>query len=89
MHEPQTDLSIFRLFGWRCVQCNTRMATELNHIVPRSRDKTKINDWKNKVPMCHICHTEYHAGGVTKEKIESLTQRRATVLALMHKSQYI
>ncbi len=88
MIEPQTDLALFRLFGYRCVMCN-KMATELNHIVPRSRDKSKINDWRNKVPMCHWCHSEYHDGGVTPEKIQSLQQRRAEVLCAMHKSQYV
>ncbi len=89
MIEPQTDLAIFRLFGWRCVQCNVRMATELNHIVPRSRDKTKINDWRNKVPMCHWCHTEYHNGGVSQEKVELLKRRRIEVLCAMHKENYV
>lgn len=87
--EPQTDLAIFRLFNWRCVECNTRMATEINHIVPRSRDKTLIQDWHNKVPMCHWCHDQYHSGGVTPEKIQSLQRRRAEVLGMMHKSEYI
>ncbi len=89
MLEPQTDLAIFRLFGWRCVECNIRMATEINHIIPRSRDKALINDWRNKVPMCHWCHDEYHHGGVTPEKVKSLQQKRAERLVYMHKSEYL
>ncbi len=89
MIELQTDLQIYTLFGWRCVQCNKRRASEINHIVPRSRDKTKINDWRNKVPMCHWCHEEYHRGGVTEEKIKYLQDKRAEVLGAMHKSQYV
>ncbi len=87
--EPQNDMAIYRLFGYRCVWCNKRIATELNHIVPRSRDRSLINDWKNKAPMCHWCHEEYHRGGVTQEKIQSLQQKRAEVLVSMHKSQYV
>lgn len=89
MIEPQTDLAIFRLFGWRCVECNKRMATEINHIIPRSRGKEYKNDWKNKVPMCHWCHDQYHSGGVTEEKIQSLQQKRVDVLRAMHKDNYV
>jgi 5-methylcytosine-specific restriction endonuclease McrA len=71
------DAFVWRLFGRRCVQCKLQIATELNHIVPRSEDRSKIVDWKNKVPMCHTCHTEYHSGGVTQEKIEALQKVRA------------
>ena len=89
MVELQDDQAIYRLFGWRCVECNVRLATEINHIVPRSRDRRLINDWHNKVPMCHVCHDAYHRGGVTQEKIKSLQEKRASVLVSMHKSQYV
>lgn len=88
MIEPQTDLAIFKLFLWRCVECN-HMATELNHIVPRSSGEQYKNDWKNKVPMCRTCHDAFHSGGVTDTKIQYLQHKRAERLVAMHKEEYI
>lgn len=86
--EPLNDMAIHRLFLYRCVMCN-KVSTEINHIIPRSRGKEYVSDWRNKVPMCHWCHEEYHAGGVTEEKIKLLQQRRAEYLVMIGKSTYV
>ena len=86
--DTTSDLFIFRLFLWRCVSCN-HMATEINHIVPRSRGKDFKDDWKNKVPQCHTCHDEYHAGGVSDTKIYYLRKQRAEYLVKIGKAEYV
>lgn len=82
------DKFLYRLFDGRCVICKQR-ATEINHIVPRSENKALINDWRNKVPMCHTHHEEYHDGGVTEEKIFALRHARAAFLLAKGKGAYI
>ena len=49
MIEPQTDLAIYRLFLWRCVECG-HVATEINHIETRASERGLKNDWRN-VPV--------------------------------------
>lgn len=88
MIEPQTDLAIYRLFLWRCVECR-RVATEINHIETRASTPDKKDDWRNKVPMCHSCHDLYHQGGVDDAKINHLKEKRAEYLALIRKAEYI
>ena len=88
MIEPQTDLAIYRLFLWRCVECG-HVATEINHIETRASEPGLKNDWRNKVPMCHSCHELYHQDGVDESKINHLKERRAEVLVTMRKQEYL
>lgn len=73
---------------YRCVMCKQR-GTELNHIVPRSENRALINDWKNKVPLCHLHHEEYHKDGVTEEKITAMRKARVDFLTTIGKKEYI
>lgn len=75
------DAEIFELFKYRCVMC-WHPATEINHIIPRSRNKSLIDDPDNKVPMCNSCHDWYHSGGVTKKKIETVRAKRIEMLTI-------
>lgn len=84
----ESDAFIFWLFKRRCVVCK-QSATEINHIIPRSRDKSKIHDWKNKVTQCQTCHETYHSGGVTKEKIKELQDQRISFLFMIGRSEYL
>jgi 5-methylcytosine-specific restriction endonuclease McrA len=79
---------VMRLFLGRCVMCN-HVATEVNHIIPRSRGKEFKDDWKNMAPLCHTCHDVFHDGGVTDEKVKSMQNMRAFRLTAMRKEQYI
>lgn len=84
----ESDAFIWWLFRRRCVSCK-QSATEINHIIPRSRDKSKIHDWHNKVTLCQICHEKYHSGGVTEDKIKELQDQRLSFLFMIGRSEYI
>jgi 5-methylcytosine-specific restriction endonuclease McrA len=79
---------VMRLFLGRCIMCN-HVATEVNHIIPRSRGKEFKDDWKNMAPLCNTCHDAYHDGGVSDDKVKSMQNMRAFRLTNMRKEQYI
>lgn len=39
-----------------CASCG-RLATEVDHIIPFNRDRSKIYDLENLQPLCHECHS--------------------------------
>lgn len=84
----ESDVFIWWLFKRRCVSCK-QSATEINHIVPRSRDASRIHDWRNKVTHCNSCHTKYHGGGVTDEKIKELQDQRISFLSMIGRTEYM
>lgn len=86
--EPNaSDAFIFWLFRYRCVMCK-KSGNEINEIVPRSRSKKSIGDWKNRVLLCNECHEIFHKDGVTDEKIEEMRQRRFQFLKSFDRSEY-
>ncbi len=64
-------------------------ATEINEIIPRSRSKQSIRDWKNRVTVCHSCHREYHDKGVNAKAIEKMQEQRLDALRKLGRSEYI
>jgi hypothetical protein len=87
--EPtSSDYFIWWLFRERCVMCH-KPATEINEIKPRSRSKKNIHDWRNRVPLCHECHMEYHKHGVTSEKIAEMQAKRDDFLNNFGRDGYL
>lgn len=96
-HEPivkefvQPDASpsfIYWLFKYRCVECK-RPATEINEIIPRSRWINAADEWRNRVPLCRVCHEKYHHDGVTDLKIQALKLKRNEFLIAMGREDYL
>jgi len=76
------------LFRYRCMECK-RPGQEINEIVPRSRSKSAIMDWRNRVLLCRECHTKFHHNGVTKEKIEAMQKLRSEYLTSVGRGEYV
>jgi len=86
--QPIPDSSfIFWLFHYRCIVCK-KDATEVNEIVPRSRSKNSINDWRNRVPLCRTCHNEYHKKGVNSGTIKEMQKTRNEFLLTFGRKEY-
>lgn len=86
--EPNSsDYFIWWLFRNRCVSCR-KPGIEINEIIPRSRSKQSILDWKNRVLMCRECHSDYHKHGVNSKTIEALQQKRHDFLMAMGREEY-
>lgn len=86
--EPDaSDSFIHWLFRYRCIDCKQR-GTEVNEIIPRSRSKNSILDWKNRVLLCHSCHEKYHHNGVTVEKIQIMQEFRTKFLNSFGREEY-
>lgn len=86
--EPVDNASfIWWLFKYKCVMCK-KPASEINEIIPRSRSK-KALDWRNRVTLCHNCHTQFHQTGVTKKKQEAMEQSRKEFLVSMGRGKYV
>jgi hypothetical protein len=79
---------IYWLFKNRCIMC-TKPATEINEIIPRSRSKDSILDWRNRVTLCQSCHREFHQNGVTDEKIYAMKHKRREFLTSMGRVDYV
>src|SRR6266511_4923355 len=78
--EPNpSDYFIHWLFRFRCMECK-KSGQEINEIVPRSRSKNSIMDWRNRVVLCRMCHSAFHLMGVTETKIDIMTAKRAEYL---------
>jgi 5-methylcytosine-specific restriction endonuclease McrA len=87
--EPRADdYFIYWLFRYRCIQCR-QAAQEINEIVPRSRSKKSILDWKNRVPLCRTCHSVYHQDGVTEKKIFNMRIVRMEYLNSVGREKYV
>lgn len=87
--EPSfSDSFIYWLFKRRCVDCK-QPAGEINEIIPRSRSKKAVTDWKNRVCMCHHCHRKYHDGGVTDDKMTQLKEKRDSFLEMIGRGEYV
>lgn len=90
--EPNaSDAFISWLFRYRCIVCK-RPATEINEIIPRSRSKKSILDWKNRVTLCNDHHTGdngFHHDGVTEEKIEAMQRLRVDFLKAFGREEYL
>ena len=87
--EPNAgDYFIWWLFKHKCIMCK-HPATEINEIIPRARSKKSILNWRNRITLCHLCHSIYHLAGVTKKKIEIMEETRKNFLISMDRSEYI
>lgn len=87
--EPDSsDSFIHWLFRYRCIECKQR-GTEVNEIVPRSRSKKSILDWKNRVLLCRSCHEIYHKDGVTVEKTQTMQEHRIEFLKSFGREEYV
>ena len=75
------------LFGNRCVQCK-HLALDVNEIIPRSRNRNSVSDWRNRVPLCKECHNEYHKDGVTDEKISVMQILRKSYLVSIGRGEF-
>lgn len=85
------DYFIWWLFKHKCVMCR-KPASEINEIVPRSRSKKSILDWRNRVTLCHECHTgqnSFHSTGVTTKKIEEMQEKRKEFLISIGREEYV
>ena len=80
---------IFWLFRYRCMGCKSGNQLEINEVLPRSRSKKNIMDWKNRVVLCRSCHETFHSGGVTKEKVENMQEQRIGYLKMIGREQYV
>lgn len=82
------DYFIWWLFRYRCMECK-RPGQEINEIILRSRSKSAIMNWKNRVVLCRDCHTKYHQNGVSKEKQLSMTNNRIEYLKSIGRLSYL
>ena len=54
-------------YGRFCYVCLSPHNLEIDHITPRSRDKSRIDDVTNMVYLCRSCHySKHHEIGVDK-----------------------
>ena len=82
---------IFWLFRFRCIGLDEpchKQATDLSHIVPKSRGKIS-EDWHYLVTHCPECHAEYHKRGISDEAIQNLQERRIEYLEAIGREDYI
>lgn len=87
--EPNpSDHFIHWLFRYRCMECK-RPGQEINEIIPRSRSKKSILDWRNRVVLCRECHEKFHHNGVTPDKIKEMQEHRKEYLILVGREQYV
>lgn len=87
--EPNpSDHFIHWLFRYRCMECH-KAGQEINEIVPRSRSKKAIFDWRNRVLLCRPCHQKFHHNGVTNDKIKTMQELRKTYLKSVGRGQYL
>ena len=82
------DYFIHWLFRYRCMECRQK-GEEVNEIIPRSRSKKSIMDWRNRVVLCRSCHERFHHNGVTKEKIIAMQNKRKEYLASVGREGYL
>ena len=86
------DAAIAWLFRGRCCiegpKC-CHYGSEVNEIIPRSRGKEMIKDWKNRVLVCHVCHREYHDRGVNDKTIGQMQSKRKEFLIKIGREEYI
>ena len=87
--EPSaSDSFIWWLYKRRFIMCK-KGASEINEIIPRSRSKSSITDWTNRVTLCQSCHREFHADGVTDFKIKDMQYERRQFLIDIGRAEYI
>jgi len=87
--EPNpSDHFIHWLYRYRCAECK-QPGQEINEIVPRSRSKESIMDWKNRILLCRHCHSMYHNNGVTDVKINAMRTVRKEYLLSIGRKEYI
>jgi 5-methylcytosine-specific restriction endonuclease McrA len=77
------------LFRYRCMECKESKNLEINEIILRSRSKSAIMDWRNRVVLCRTCHEKFHHSGVTKEKVLKMQEQRKEYLKSIGRSQYL
>lgn len=82
------DYFIWWLFRYRCMECK-RPGQEINEITPRSRSKSAIMEWKNRVVLCRECHEKFHHNGVTMEKQQNMREHRISYLKSIDRLSYI
>jgi len=90
-HFYSVEKFIYWLFRHRCIGLDNpchKFASEINEIIPRSSGKDSMK-WKNRVPMCHEHHLEYHRLGTSDKAIEKLQERRAEYLETIGRWEYI
>ena len=86
-----SDNFIWWLFNSRCIGLDEpcyKFTRTINEINPRSSGDGAM-EWKNRVTLCHECHSKYHAKGVSEEAIKKLKERRAEYLETIGRENYI
>lgn len=87
--EPNSsDAFIHWLFRYRCAECK-KSGQEVNEIIPRSRSKFAILDWRNRVLLCSECHRNYHHDGVTNDKMVRMQKIRTDFLKSFGREEYL
>ena len=87
--EPNpSDSFIWWLYRYRCASCKSP-GQEVNEIVPRSRSKKSILDWRNRILLCRTCHEKFHHGGVSDDKINTMRKTREEYLLMIGRSEYL
>ena len=57
------DISLFRLFGFKCGRCKRVKAVTIHEIIPKSKLPKSWNIPENRIPLCNSCHREIHDNG--------------------------
>lgn len=83
----ESDSFIHWLYRYRCAKCR-KPGTEVNEIIPRSRSRYSVLNWKNRVLLCSMCHHEFHHNGVTNEKIKSIKDVQKEYLMSVGREEY-
>lgn len=81
------DYFVWWLFKYKCVMCK-KPATEINEVIPRSRSKKSVLNWRNRVTLCQSCHREFHLG-VTDERIAQMMKSRREFLVSIGREEYV
>lgn len=76
------------LFMHRCLECK-QIAYDIHEIIPRSRSKKSILDYKNRVVLCRSCHEKFHHNGVTIQKIKDMQELRKNYLISISREKYV
>jgi len=76
----------FKAFGYGidsvilCETCQSERATDIHHIIPRSKfgskRKAEQDHVSNLVALCRVCHNLAHDGKITKEQLQEIVSKR-------------
>lgn len=67
-------LQILERDGEVCKECGHRKATQIHHVMPRSRGGRGVET--NGLPLCHECHTQIHMNAELMTKWQEIYEQR-------------